>query len=64
MGGANVEDDNDLCLYIEVLLEDDIVADRRDMDDFKEASRTIAGSLTLRTCTLMLQSLSLILSIL
>lgn len=41
VGGASAEGDNDRCLYVRTPWEDDIVANRRDVDDFKEALWTI-----------------------
>jgi hypothetical protein len=45
VGGANVEDDNDQCLYVRTPWEDDVIADHRDIDDLKVASRRIARTL-------------------
>jgi hypothetical protein len=39
--GARVEDDVHWCLYVGSLWEAEVVADRHDVDEFKEASRTI-----------------------
>jgi hypothetical protein len=36
--GANVEDDNHRCLYVETLWKNDVIVDPRDVDEFKEAS--------------------------
>jgi hypothetical protein len=36
-GGARVEDDLHRCLYVGTPWEPEVVADRRDVDDFKEA---------------------------
>jgi hypothetical protein len=64
VGGANVEDDKDWCMYVGTPWENDTITDRRDVDDFKEASRTIARTLAVRTCTLILQLLSFVQSVL
>jgi hypothetical protein len=58
-GGANVEHDDCQCLYVETPWENNVIADRRDIDEFKEASRTIRWTLAVRTWALILQSLSL-----
>jgi hypothetical protein len=47
-GGAHVEDDAHLCLYVGIPWEKEVVADRRDVDEFKEASRTIGRVLSIR----------------
>jgi hypothetical protein len=62
--GARTKDDIDRCLYIGTPWDDDVTADRRDVDDFKEASRTIGRILTVMIRVSMLQSLSLIPAIL
>jgi hypothetical protein len=49
VGGARTEDDGDRCLYVGTLWEEDVTADRRDIDDFKEASRTIGHTITVKT---------------
>jgi hypothetical protein len=59
-----VEDDDDRCLYIGTPWEDDIIADHRDVDDFKKASRMIEQTLTIGICTLTLQPLLLMMIIL
>jgi hypothetical protein len=64
VGGTNVEDDNDRFLYVRTLWENDVIADNRDIDDFKEVSRTIVRTLKVRTCTLVLRSLSCIQNVL
>jgi inorganic pyrophosphatase/exopolyphosphatase len=56
-GGANVEDDNDRCLYVGTLWENDVIIDHHDVHDFNEASRMIVQTLAVRTCTLVLRSL-------
>jgi hypothetical protein len=58
--GANVEDDNNWCLYVRTPWENDVIVDCRDIEDFKEASRTIVRTLAVRTWTLILRSLSCI----
>jgi hypothetical protein len=40
-GGAHPENDLDRCLYVGNPWEKDVTADRRNVDNFKEASRTI-----------------------
>jgi hypothetical protein len=47
-GGAHVEDDAHWCLYVSTPWEAEVVADRRDVDEFKEASRTIERVLAVR----------------
>jgi hypothetical protein len=42
VGGTSVEGDDDRCLYIGTPWGNDIITDRRDVDDFKEASQKIA----------------------
>jgi hypothetical protein len=59
VGGSTVEDDNDQCLYVGTPWEDDVIADLCDVDDFKEASCTIVRTVAVSTCTLKLQSFSL-----
>jgi hypothetical protein len=49
VGGARAGDDSDRCLYVGTQWEDDIIVDRRDADDFKEASRMIGRTLAVRT---------------
>jgi hypothetical protein len=48
-GGARTEDDVRRCLYVGTPWEEEVVADRRYIDDFKEASRTIGRVLSVRT---------------
>jgi hypothetical protein len=47
-GGARVEDDAHRCLYVGTPWEAEVVADRRDDDEFKEASCTIERVLAIR----------------
>jgi hypothetical protein len=47
-GDARVEDDAHRCLYVGTLWEVEVVADHRDVDECKEASRTIVCLLALR----------------
>jgi hypothetical protein len=49
--GTRVEGDNDRCLYVVALWQNDVIADRRDVDDFKEVSRTIKRTLSIRAWT-------------
>jgi hypothetical protein len=52
VGGTSVEgDDNNKFLYVRIPWEDDIIADRRDVDVFKEALRTTARTLSVRSLT-------------
>jgi hypothetical protein len=46
--GARSEDDQHRCLYVGTPWEVEVVADRRDMEEFKEASRTIGRVLSVR----------------
>jgi hypothetical protein len=64
VGGARAKDDGDQCLYVGTPWEGDVIIDCRDVDDFKEVSHTIGCTLSVRTWALILQSLSLISSIL
>jgi hypothetical protein len=48
VGGARAEDDRDLCLYVGTPWEGDVIADHRDVDKFKEASRTIGRTLAVK----------------
>jgi hypothetical protein len=43
-----VEDDLHRCLYVGTPWEAEVVADRRDVEEFKEASRTIRRVLSVR----------------
>jgi hypothetical protein len=63
-GGANIRGDDRQCLYVGTLWENDVITDRRDIDEFKEASRMIGRTLVVMIRVLMLQSLSLIPAIL
>jgi hypothetical protein len=47
-GGAHVEDDAHWCLYVGTPLEAKVVADRRNVEEFKEVSRTIGRVLSVR----------------
>jgi hypothetical protein len=40
-GGARVDDDAHRCLYVNTMCEEEVIADCCDVDEFKEASRTI-----------------------
>jgi hypothetical protein len=53
-GGARVEDDAHQCLHVGTPWEEEVIADRRDVNDFKEASRTIGCMLTVRICVWVL----------
>jgi hypothetical protein len=46
--GTRSEDDQHRCLYVGTPWEAEVVADRRDLDEFKEASRTIGRVLSVR----------------
>jgi hypothetical protein len=63
-GGARVEDETHRCLYVGTPWEEKVIADRRDVDDFKEASRTIGRVLSVRILVWVLQVLALSLGIL
>jgi hypothetical protein len=47
-GGARVEDDLHRCLYVGTPWEVEVVADRRDVEEFKEACCTIGCVLSVR----------------
>jgi hypothetical protein len=47
-GGAWAEDDLHRCLYVGTPWEAEVVADRRDVEEFKEASRTIGRVLSVK----------------
>jgi hypothetical protein len=47
-GGARVEDDAHWCLHVDTPWEAEVVADHRDVDEFKEVSRTIGCMLAVR----------------
>jgi hypothetical protein len=47
-GGTHVEDDVHRCLYVGTPWEAEVIADRRDVDEFKEASRIIELVLAVR----------------
>jgi hypothetical protein len=48
VGDTSVEGDDDRCLYAGTPWENDVIVDCRDVDDFREASRTIARTLSVR----------------
>jgi hypothetical protein len=50
--GSRSEDDQHQCLYVGTPWEAEIVADRHDVEEFKEASRTI-GPLLIRLSFLL-----------
>jgi hypothetical protein len=50
-------DDEDRCLYAGTLWEAEVVTDRRDLETFKEAARTIASVLLVRTLVDLLRFL-------
>jgi hypothetical protein len=47
--GARSEDDQHRCLYVGTPWEAEVVADRRDMEEFKEASHMIGRVVSVRT---------------
>jgi hypothetical protein len=49
-----VEDVAHRCLYIGTPWEEEVVSDRRDVDEFKEASRTIGRVLSIRLLAFIL----------
>jgi hypothetical protein len=59
VGGARMEDDLHRCLYLGTLWEEEVVADCRDVDDFKEASRIIGPVLSVRVLARALDFLAL-----
>jgi hypothetical protein len=63
-GGARTEDDVHRCLYVDTPWEQEVTADRRDIDDFKEASRMIGRVLSVRIPIRVLQTSSLNLGVL
>jgi hypothetical protein len=60
VGGTNIGGDDHKCLFIGTPWENNVIADCRDVDGFKQASRTIGHVLAVMIHVLMLQSLSLI----
>jgi hypothetical protein len=46
--GTRLEDDQHRCLYVSTPWEAEVVADRRDVEEFKEASHTIGRVLSVR----------------
>jgi hypothetical protein len=46
--GTRSEDDQHRCLYVGTPWEAEVIANRRDVEDFKEASRTIGRVLSVR----------------
>jgi hypothetical protein len=55
--GARSEDDQDWCLYVGTPWEAEVIADRRDLDEFKEASRAIGRVLSIRVLVDLLEFL-------
>jgi hypothetical protein len=45
---ANCEEGDNKCLYIGTPWENDVITNRRNVDDFKEASQTIVWTLSAR----------------
>jgi hypothetical protein len=58
-GGAHVEDDPHQCLYVGTPWEEEVITDRRDVDEFKEASCTIGRVLSVRVLAWVLGILTL-----
>jgi hypothetical protein len=56
--GTRSEDDQHWCLYIGTRWEAEFVADRRDVEEFKEASCTIGRVLSVRALVDLLRFLS------
>jgi hypothetical protein len=54
-----VEDDTHQCLYVGTPWEEEVIADRRDINDFKEASRMIGRVLSVTILVWALQNLAL-----
>jgi hypothetical protein len=55
--GTRSVDDQDRCLYVSTQWEVEVVTDRRDLDDFKEAARTIGHYLLVRALVDLLRFL-------
>jgi hypothetical protein len=55
--GMKLEDDQHQCLYVGTLWEAEVVADRHDLDEFKEASRAIGRVLSVRAFVELLRFL-------
>jgi hypothetical protein len=47
-GGAQVDNDLHQCLYVDTPWEAEVITDRRDVEEFKEASCTIGCVLSVR----------------
>jgi hypothetical protein len=54
-GGTRVEDDAERCLYVGPPWEEEVTTDRRNVDDFNEASRTIGCMLAVGSHVRVLQ---------
>jgi hypothetical protein len=54
-----MEDVAHRCLYVGTPWEEEVVTDRRDVDEFKEASRTIGYELSIRLLDFILGILAL-----
>jgi hypothetical protein len=59
VGGAHVEDDAHRCLYVGTPWEHEVVADHRDVDEFKEALCMIGRVLSVRVLAWVLEILAL-----
>jgi hypothetical protein len=55
--GTRSEDDQHWCLYVVTPWEAEVVADRRDLDEFKEASHVIGRMLSVRALVELLRIL-------
>jgi hypothetical protein len=55
--GTRSEDDQHRCLYVGTPWEAEVVADRHDVEEFKEASRTIGSVLSVRALVDLLRFL-------
>jgi hypothetical protein len=55
--GTRSEDDQHRCLYVGTPWEVEVVADRRDLEEFKEASRAIRHMLSVRALVDLLRFL-------
>jgi hypothetical protein len=55
--GTRSEDDQHWCLYVVTPWEAEVVADRRDLDEFKEASHVIERMLSVRALVELLRIL-------
>jgi hypothetical protein len=57
-GRPGLDNDNDRCLYVGTPWENDVIADHRDIDNFKKVPRTIAWTLSVRAWCFCCDSLT------